>query len=181
MRNAYRTVQPDVPSRNRPCHTEGIMAELYDWSAAVFLIIQGRDGVVAVRKRNKDGTWGPWHLAGGKREPFELAVGETARREVWEETGLNVRGIPFVILDQMPRVTHKRRHGQRKREKHFYELFFGTLTIESCDIAALRSTDPHEQVRFFTFAEYRRMKNFLGLHRRFIKKHGLVPASKKTS
>lgn len=152
------------------------MTEIFDWSAVVFF--GGVNGVIAIRKRKKDGTWEPWQLAGGKREPFELSVEETARREAWEETGVNTRGIPFVILDHMPRVTHTYRRG--KKEKHVYELFLGVLTIASCDPAALRSTDPREQVRFFSFTEYRRMKNFLGLHRRFIKKHGLVPALKKT-
>lgn len=149
------------------------MIEVFDWSVAIF--VRGAGGVIGVRKRMKDGSWGPWHSPGGKREPFELSVKETASRELWEETGIRVTPDAFMILGHMPRVTLKHRRGQRKKQKHYYELFFCVVDIDGFDKKALRSLDRREEVRLFRFGEYRRMKNFQGLHRRFIQKHGLVP------
>jgi len=148
--------------------------EVFDWSAVVF--VRGLDGVIAVRKRRKDGTWGPWTLAGGKREPFELSATETAQREFWEETGIRLPVSAFRVVDQIPRVTLKHRKGQRKKQKHYYELFYCIVELRTLNKSELRSLDRREEVRFFPFAEYRRMKNFLGLHRRFIQKHRLVPS-----
>ena len=155
------------------------MIQSFDWSVAIFMRIGG--GLVAVRKRKKDGTLGPWHNPGGKREPFELSVEETASRELWEETGIKLPPSAFIVRDRIPRVTLKHRKGQRAKQKHFYELYYFVIELEDYDISTLRSLDRMEQVRFFKFSEYRRMKNFLGLHRRFIQKHGLVPDPVKNS
>lgn len=158
---------------------EGAVTEIFDWSAAVFII--GADGVVAVRKRARDGSWGPWHLPGGKREPYELSVKETALRELTEETGIRANAAPFKILGHTPRVTFKHRKGTKKPYKHYYELFFCAVTLEQVEASLLRSFDPYEQVRLIPFEEYRRMRDFFGLHRRFIKQYGLVPDTRKAA
>jgi len=144
----------------------------YDWSVVVF--VRGMRGVLAVRKRKKDGTWGPWHLPGGKREPFELSQEETARRELREETGVRIIDAPFIELDHIPRVVMKQRKGQRKRVKHYYELYLYVVDAKNVKKSELRSLDRNEEVHVFPLNEYRRMKNFQGLHRRLIQKHGLV-------
>lgn len=153
------------------------MIEPFDWSVAIFTRVG--DGLVAVRKRRKDGTLGPWHNPGGKREPFELSPEETASRELWEETGIKLPPSAFVVKDHIPRITLKHKKGMRAKQKHYYELFYFVIELEHYDIGSLRSLDRVEHVRFFTFTEYRRMKNFLALHKRFIQKHGLVPDRKK--
>lgn len=149
------------------------MTEVFDWSVAIF--IDGADGVIAVRKHARDGRWGPWHLPGGKREPYELSPQETARREVREETGIQMETEAFKVLSRVPRSTYKYRKGVKKPYKHYYGLFFCTATPEHIDAVLLRSTDTREQVRLIPFDEYRRMRGFFGLHRQFITKHGLVP------
>lgn len=153
--------------------------QTYDWSVVVF--VRGMRGILAVRKRRKDGTWGPWHLPGGKREPFELSQEETARRELWEETGVRIRDKAFAELDHIPRIAMKQRKGQRKRFKHHYELHLFVTDAEGMDKSELRSLDPNEEVHVFPISEYRRMRNFQGLHRRLIQKHGLVPALPKAA
>lgn len=153
------------------------MVEAFDWSVAIFVRIKG--GLVAVRKRRKDGLLGPWHNPGGKREPFELSVQETASRELWEETGIKLPPSAFVVRDHVPRVTLKYKKGMRAKQKHYYELFYFVIELEDYDITTLRSLDTMEQVRYFRFSEFRRMKNFLGLHKRFIQKHSLVPGVAK--
>lgn len=149
------------------------MTQSFDWSVAIFMRIGG--GLVAVRKRRKDGSLGPWHNPGGKREPFELSVEETASRELWEETGIKLPPSAFIVRDRIPRVTLKHQKGQRVKQKHYYELYYFVVELQDYDTTTLRSLDRMEQVRFFKFSEYRRMKNFLPLHQRFIQKHGLVP------
>ncbi|MDQ1299951.1 MAG: hypothetical protein QG636_619 [Patescibacteria group bacterium] len=155
------------------------MTEPFDWSVAIFMRIGG--GLVAVRKRRKDGTLGPWHNPGGKREPYELSVEETASRELWEETGIKLPPGAFKVQDRISRSTLKYQKEQRIKQKHFYELYYFVIELEDYDISTLRSLDRMEEVRLFKFSEYHQMKNFLGLHRRFIQKHGLVPSpAKKT-
>ncbi|MDP3402664.1 MAG: NUDIX hydrolase [bacterium] len=153
------------------------MTQSFDWSVAIFVRIGG--GLVAVRKRRKDGTLGPWHNAGGKREPYELCVEETASRELWEETGIKLPPSAFKVQDHISRSTLKYQKGQRGKQKHFYELYYFVIELQDYDVTTLRTLDPMEQVRFFKFSEYRRMKNFLPLHQRFIQKHGLVPGLAK--
>ncbi|MES2931383.1 MAG: NUDIX hydrolase [Patescibacteria group bacterium] len=151
----------------------------FDWSVVVF--VRGMRGILAVRKRKKDGTWGPWHLPGGKREPFELSQIETARRELREETRVRILEDSLTELDHIPRIAMKQRKGQRKRQKHYYELYLFAADAEVTDDTELYSIDRDEEVTVISLSTYRRMKNFMGLHRRLIQKHGLVPDQKKAA
>jgi len=70
--------------RERDCrqvpHTSGI--------SVVALVFIERDGKILLVKQNYDRRY--WSLPGGKMEPGE-PIDETARREVREETGLDIR------------------------------------------------------------------------------------------
>lgn len=151
--------------------------QTFDWSVVIF--VRGMRGVLAVRKRRKDGTLGPWHLPGGKREPFELSPKETALRELREETGVRIVENSLTEVDHMPRMVMKQRRGRPKREKHYYELYLFVADAGVTDKSELCSIDRNEEVTVLSLAKYRRMKNFMGLHRRLIQKHQLVPPLQK--
>ncbi len=57
------------------------------------VIVRNERGEILLQKRSDTGTWG---LPGGAMEPGE-SLEQTARRELWEETGLSAD--PFRLVD----------------------------------------------------------------------------------
>lgn len=61
--------------------------------AAAGMIVQDDEGRILLQRRGDDGTWG---IPGGALEPGE-SLEETARRELFEETGLTA--VDLALLD----------------------------------------------------------------------------------
>ncbi|MEC0238519.1 NUDIX domain-containing protein [Paenibacillus dokdonensis] len=65
-------------------------------------IIQDAEGRILLQRRSDYGDWG---LPGGGMEPGEL-IEDTMKREVWEETGLEVTGFELYGVYSGPRMEY---------------------------------------------------------------------------
>lgn len=77
--------------------------------AGATVIVRDREGRVLLQQRMDDGTWG---LPGGAMELGE-SLDETGRREVWEETGVQVGALRFVGLLSGPEFFHTYPNGDQ--------------------------------------------------------------------
>ena len=73
------------------------------WPKSGASVIVFRDGEVLLAKRGKEPFKGYWSLPGGSQEAGET-LGDCARRELLEETGLIAKNVEFVCVRD--RINH---------------------------------------------------------------------------
>lgn len=98
-------------------------------SAAVACIIEDKDGNILVVKRAKEPAKGTLDLPGGFCDMFETAE-ETARREVLEETGLELASLQYLF--SVPNI-----YLYSGFEVHTVDLIFKG-EVDSFDLASAR-------------------------------------------
>lgn len=132
------------------------MFEQDQWAAVTF--VKGPEGkTVFVLDRGKPLPHF-WKMAGGRKEPGETPV-QTAKRELQEETGLNVETRNIVLVEKVSKKNH--------------DLYVYSVTVENFD-GLIEEGDEGEKVAVFHESEVETMVDFFPPHRLFLKKLGVV-------
>jgi 8-oxo-dGTP pyrophosphatase MutT (NUDIX family) len=114
-------------------------------SASCLLFVGGRcvlrdqQGRVLLIRRADNGHWA---LPGGAMEVGE-SIGDCARREVYEETGLTVHELTMAAMYTGARYIHTNMYG------HPYQLHVTAFRADSWSGVLLRQTDETTDARFF--------------------------------
>lgn len=107
------------------------------------IIIRDSDGRILLQRRTDNGLWG---IPGGAMEPGETAE-ETARREVREETGLEVGGLELFGIFSGPQFFYRYPNGDQVYNLMIIYLsqdFTGELLAGSDESSELSFFAPHE-------------------------------------
>jgi len=108
---------------------------------AAILIVDEQNRLLLM-KRSDSGCWGP---PGGATEPGEV-VDEAARREAFEETGLQVRGVSLFGVFSGPELYYKYPNGD--------EVYNVTIVYLSSDFSgAVQLNHEHAEWRWLTIDE----------------------------
>jgi len=102
-------------------------------------VIVRKDRAVLLQRR-RDG--GDWSLPGGAKELGE-SLEETARRELFEETGLTARTLRFVTVCSGPEFTHTYSNGDRI--EHVAAIY------EAIDVEGVPRVDESEGLALYFF------------------------------
>jgi len=110
---------------------------MYRRAESVLVVIYDQQRRVLVLQRNDDSEF--WQSVTGTLEPGEEAI-DTAKREVCEETGIDIQACAYVLIDCQQRNRYKIRPRWQYRyppDTHFNSEYVFSVEVSGQDIIAL--------------------------------------------
>lgn len=127
-----------------------------DWAAIVFVRDQQGQTVLVLDRGKPLPHF--WKLAGGRQEQGETPV-MTAKRELKEETGLDVKTENLKLVEKIAKRNH--------------DLYVYETVVQNFD-GLLKIGDEGEKVAIFHESEIETMVDFFPPHRTYLQKIGVV-------
>jgi dATP pyrophosphohydrolase len=103
---------------------------MYRRPESALVVIYDRQGRVLVLQRNDDSEF--WQSVTGTLEPGEEAI-DTARREVYEETGIDIQASAYTLVDCQQRNRYKIR--PRWQYRYPPNTLFNTEYVFSLEVS----------------------------------------------